>query len=243
MCRVYETDQCTELCPRADVWTAHFEKRSQARWTNPSYCRAAEQSLLFCKKVRWSRPFFHLKITLTQIKGLDSFLSTFLQQRTIDRELHHLEKFVSILGNFQEKGLVLNKVCFVFDSIIAGYPSMRLYLVTDAAIAQNHQFESKNIKLLNGKEGNIIDFKRGPATTCWLVTTSHHVKDAQEPGKVSHVPCYKQIKAKLHRRNTFAEFLVRDFLPTTSCSADRVFSMVRWVLSDVWKRISPTILR
>lgn len=192
-------------------------------------------------KYQMVKRFFRLETAVSQIEDLDSFLPTPSQRRVLDRALHHLEKFASISHNIQEKGLLLNKARFVFDSIVADYPSMRRYLAKDAAIVQDHQFESAVVKLLNGKEEDLTDLERSAATTCRLATTSHHVEDAQESEEVSHMPYFEQIEAKRRKMNIRAEFIVPDFLPATSCSAERAFSAARWVLTDIRKRMSPIL--
>lgn len=149
----------------------------------------------------------------------------------------------SISHNIQERGLFLNKACFVLHIIVADYPSMHHYLATKTASIQNHQFKSAVVKLLKEKEGNLTNKERNAATTWQLVTALHHIENAQKSEKISHTQCFEQIKAKCRKKNKHAEILMPNVLPKTSLSARSVPSASKWDFTDILKRISPVLFK
>lgn len=144
---------CVEFTGLVDALTCLRELMAKLR-TLKSAAKLRELTHLgavLLNQTRWTgkyemvKRFFRIESTLTKIEDLDAFLPSLSKRRILQRAVHHLEKFASSSHNIQEKGLLLNKARFVFDSVIPDYPSMHRYLAADAAIVKNHQFESGQV--------------------------------------------------------------------------------------------------
>eukprot|EP00171_Calliarthron_tuberculosum_P022099 IDg22099t1 len=192
-------------------------------------------------KYQMVKRFFRIEQCVAQIEELDAYLPSPAKRRVLERALLHFRRFASISMNIQQKGLLLHRARFVMDNVMEDYPTMSKYLAPDASIVKNKVFESAIVKLLCGKERDLSTSEKRAAASCRLPLSRTAERDETEEDDISEMSYFDQIEAKRRRLNKRAEFLVPNFLPATSCSAERVFSSAKWVLTDVRKRMSPIL--
>ena len=194
-------------------------------------------------ETRWSgkyemlRRFFRIEENIKYIEELDPFKPSAAERRTLEKALEHLEKFQSITINLQRKGLTIDKTRFIFDRLCEDYPEIKEYLSKNASIVNNKNFESAIVKLLSENERSLSPVEKG-AIKSLLIINSSEVEVVESDDNLSY---FEQLDQKRRKLNQSSKYIDCSFLVSTSCSAERLFSMAKWVLTNLRHRMSPIL--
>lgn len=131
----------------------------------------------------------------------------------------------------------MSEARFIFDEVVEDYPIMGKYLSSDASIVHNQLFEAAVVKILGGHESQMSQRERKAASSLSCEPTSESTTSENET-----LSYFERIEAKRRRlSSSVTKYLDCRFIPATSCSAERLFSAARWILTCKRKRMSPIL--
>lgn len=196
---------------------------------------------------RWSSTFdmiqryFKLKFYIGQIEEVEDFLLSKSEEKALTQALDMLMDFAATTKYLQGTDVSLADVRAVFDKTLDKYPhlvSLKTHLAPTASIVTAQAFENGVIKVIRGDENKLttaekaalLPFKIDPTTVAArtaITTTATTVVDEILSNK-------KKDKPKMYQDLTF--------IPPTSNSVERLFSVCRYLLPDNRKSMTPESL-
>lgn len=133
---------------------------------------------------------------------------------------------------------MLSDVRFIFDEVCKDYMTMTHYLSADADIVSHKPFEKAVIKIIDGRENDLDDEESDSVQALKL-----DVIESNDSGThTSKMSYFQRIQSKRRRLSEAkTSYMDVNFIPATSCTVERLFSLARWVLTVLRKRMSPIL--
>lgn len=199
---------------------------------------------LLPNETRWTGNFdmvqryFRIEEFVKSIPEMDSFLPSVAMRRKLHSAVSDFKKFKSITMCLQKKGLQLLDVRFTLDEVCHDYPDMNKFLSIDADLVTNKPFETAISKIIAGQEHDMSVSEKTASQQLRL----NDCTESLSPSSDENMSYFERIQAKRRRLSeSKTSFIDVKFIPATSCSVERLFSMARWILTVLRKRMSPIL--
>jgi len=138
----------------------------------------------------------------------------------------HLKNLSSVMSSLQGNDRTLSDARILFDSVMAKYPSMHVYISTDADILHSPTFDSAIIKILRG-ESNLTEEEMASVTSLQVPLSEEQVpvqtNSPNIPGKSSFASMAFDSYKKKHLTNS--QYTSPAFIPCSSAMVESLFSV------------------
>ena len=208
---------------------------------------------------RWSstynmlKRFLNIKTELSAIVELLTLFPNHLEVDILSRACETMKKFDSVTIMLQRDGMTFVESREIFDLFVKDYPEFKHYIADDAAIVEDVVFERTIMKIARGlplsEDERIAGLRllQPDDTSLQGNDDASSREDAEDhlQGAESYSQALER-KLKRQRRITESErsdccYMNLNMLPGTSVDCERLFSAAKFILSDTWKRTSPTL--
>jgi len=190
-------------------------KRCATRWLG---------AYLMLKRYQKIKEFIHT--ISNEDQQLAELLPTFAEERSLTLLCEHLKNLSSVMSSLQGNDRTLSDARILFDSVMAKYPSMHVYISTDADILHSPTFDSAIIKILRG-ESNLTEEEMASVTSLQVPLSEEQVpvqtNSPNIPGKSSFASMAFDSYKKKHLTNS--QYTSPAFIPCSSAMVESLFSV------------------
>ena len=154
----------------------------------------------------------------------------------VDGLLTHLEKFESVTKTLQGRTTNLDTANLLFEELLAMYDDLH-HLKPEHPIVTYKAFESGMLKILRGSEKDLTVAERAYMER-FLITednTNTEIADVDAQGSLNFAQAIlerEQKRRKLNQGVAKSEYIPLDWIPVTSCEAERLFSLCRKIFTE-----------
>ena len=193
--------------------------------------------------IRWSSVYTCLKRYVQirdnvnkQHEDLIDLVLTAREDSEVDGLLTHLEKFESVTKTLQGRTTNLDTANLLFEELLAMYDDLH-HLKPEHPIVTYKAFESGMLKILRGSEKDLTVAERAYMER-FLITednTNTEIADVDAQGSLNFAQAIlerEQKRRKLNQGVAKSEYIPLDWIPVTSCEAERLFSLCRKIFTE-----------
>jgi len=173
----------------------------------------------------------HVHMMSKDDQQLADLVPTFAEERSLTRLCEHLRNLSSVMASLQRYDCSLSEARILFDSVLAKYPSMNVYISTDSDILHSPTFDSGVIKILRG-EGCFTD-EELDAVASLLIRQPAEPPDrsTNQSSETSRKTSFaaQALESFNKKRATTGLYLSPAFIPCSSATVESLFSVAKHV--------------